>query len=66
MVLWGFNQIRYFRRLREKTQLSPILGAIRHLHGVVSLSAIPVAGALAMTQRSAILIDLFGKRGTGY
>ncbi len=62
MVLVGFNQIRVFMAIDGKTQLSPIL-ARYGISMVWSLSAIPVAGALAMAQTILqILIDLFGKK----
>lgn len=60
--LWVLTKFGYFMALEGRTQLSPIL-ARYGISMVWSLSAIPVAGALAMIQTILqILIDLFGKK----
>ena len=60
--LWVLTKFGYFMAVEGKTQLSPIL-AKYGISMVWSLSAIPVAGALAMIQTIfQILIDLFGKK----
>lgn len=60
--LWVLTKFGYFMAIDGKTQLSPIL-ARYGISMVWSLSAIPVAGALAMAQTILqILIDLFGKK----
>ncbi|GAK59395.1 tripartite ATP-independent periplasmic transporter DctQ component [Candidatus Vecturithrix granuli] len=60
--LWVLTKFGYFMALDGKTQLSPIL-ARYGISMVWSLSAIPVAGALAMAQTILqMLIDLFGTK----
>ncbi len=60
--LWVLTKFGYFMALDGRTQLSPIL-ARYGISMVWSLSAIPVAGALAMVQTILqIFIDLFGKK----
>ncbi len=58
--LWVLTKFGYFMAVEGKDQLSPIL-AQYGISMVWSLSAIPVAGALAMVQTVLqILLDLFG------
>ena len=60
--LWILTKFGYFMAVEGRTQLSPIL-AKYGISMVWSLSAIPVAGALAMIQAFLqILIDFFGKK----
>ena len=60
--LWVLTKFGYFMAIDGKTQLSPIL-AKYGISMVWSLSAIPVAGALAMVQTCLqIVLDLFGKK----
>ncbi len=60
--LWVLTKFGYMMAVEGKTQLSPIL-AKYGISMVWSLSAIPVAGALAMIQTFLqTLLDLFGKK----
>ena len=60
--LWVLTKFGYSMAVEGKSQLSPIL-AKYGISMVWSLSAIPVAGALAMVQTFLnILLDLFGKK----
>jgi TRAP-type C4-dicarboxylate transport system permease small subunit len=60
--LWVLTKFGYFMAVEGKAQLSPIL-AKYGISMVWSLSAIPVAGALALIQTFLqIFIDLFGKK----
>ena len=60
--LWVLTKFGYFMAIEGKAQLSPIL-ARYGVSMVWSLSAIPVAGTLAMIQTVLqILIDLFAKK----
>ena len=60
--LWVLTKFGYAMAIEGKAQLSPIL-AEYGITMIWSLSAIPVAGALAMVQTFLqILIDIFGKK----
>lgn len=60
--LWILTKFGYFMAIEGKAQLSPVL-AKYGISMVWPLSAIPVAGALAMVQTILqLLIDLFGKK----
>lgn len=60
--LWVLTKFGYFMAIEGKAQLSPILSRYG-VSMVWSLSAIPVAGALAMIQTILqIVVDLFAKK----
>jgi TRAP-type C4-dicarboxylate transport system permease small subunit len=61
--LWVLTKFGYFMAVEGKAQLSPILSQFGKISMVWSLSAIPVAGGLAMIQVILqVLLDLFGKK----
>jgi TRAP-type C4-dicarboxylate transport system permease small subunit len=60
--LWVLTKFGYYMALEGQTQLSPVLAKYR-VNMMWSLSAIPVAGALAIIQTVLqIMIDLFRRK----
>jgi TRAP-type transport system small permease protein len=60
--LWILTKFGYYMALEGQAQLSPVLAKYR-INMMWSLSAIPVAGALAMVQTVLqIIVDLFSRK----